>query len=135
MTYSKKFTWPMRVYYEDTDAGGIVYHTSYLRFMEQARTEWFRSLGIEQDELITRQHIIFAVHSLSIRYKKPAKFNQLLHIVNNISECRKVSITFNQVIHYENTPLVECTVKIVSLNTETLRPTHLPQSLFTEFRE
>jgi len=83
------FLWPIRVYYEDTDCGGVVYHSNYLKFMEQARTEWLRNLGLEQDVLIEKYGVIFAVKSLSIDYIKPALFNQKLK-VETIVELNRV---------------------------------------------
>ena len=96
------FNWPIRVYYEDTDCGGVVYHSNYLKFMEQARTEWLRSKGFEQDILIAEYGVIFAVRSLSIDYVKPALFNQLLTIETTIKKQTKVSLLFNQSIYLDN---------------------------------
>ena len=72
---SAVYSLSVRVYYEDTDAGGVVYYANYLRFMERARTEWLRSLGVEQDELGTSQGVVFAVRSATVDYLKPARFN------------------------------------------------------------
>ncbi|PVV17720.1 MAG: 4-hydroxybenzoyl-CoA thioesterase, partial [gamma proteobacterium symbiont of Ctena orbiculata] len=69
---SHSFVWPVRVYYEDTDAGGVVYYANYLKFMERARTEWLRSLGFEQDQLLQRDGIIFAVREVEVGYHHPA---------------------------------------------------------------
>jgi hypothetical protein len=74
------FRWPVRVYYEDTDSGGVVYYANYLRFMERARTEWMRQLGFEQDALIRDKGILFAVRSASLDYLRPARFNDLLEV-------------------------------------------------------
>ena len=79
-----EFTWIVNVYYEDTDAGGVVYHANYLRFMERARTEWLRSIGIEQDRLNKDHEIIFAVRKVIIDYIKPAVFNELLTVNSKI---------------------------------------------------
>jgi len=91
-----KFYWPVRVYYEDTDNGGVVYYANYLKFMERARTEWLRSLGLEQDRLINEQGIIFAVRSVQVDYLKPALFNQLLSVSAEIIATGKASLTFKQ---------------------------------------
>ena len=91
-----EFRWPVRVYYEDTDNGGVVYYANYLKFMERARTEWLRSLGLEQDQLIREQGIIFAVTSVQVDYLKPALFNQLLSVSAEIIETGKASLTFKQ---------------------------------------
>ena len=74
------FVWPVRVYYEDTDTGGVVYYANYLRFMERARTEWLRSLGFEQDALAREAGVIFAVRSAALEYLRPARFNDLLQV-------------------------------------------------------
>jgi len=70
------FLWPIRIYYEDTDSGGVVYYANYLKFMERARTEWLRAEGFEQDELLAKENVIFAVRSVQVDYLLPAKFNE-----------------------------------------------------------
>jgi len=114
------FLWPIRVYYEDTDCGGVVYHSNYLKFMEQARTEWLRNLGLEQDVLIEKYGVIFAVKSLSIDYIKPALFNQKLKVETIVEKAGKVSLLFNQKIYLDEEKnkcelLTSADVKIVSL--------------------
>ncbi|MBP7900929.1 MAG: YbgC/FadM family acyl-CoA thioesterase, partial [Gammaproteobacteria bacterium] len=74
------YHWPVRVYYEDTDAGGVVYYANYLKFMERARSEWLRALGVEQDALRQTTGVLLMVHSLSVRYVQPAKFNEQLQV-------------------------------------------------------
>ncbi len=69
------FTFPVRIYYEDTDSGGVVYYANYLKFMERARTEWLRALGFEQDQLLEQEGVIFAVRSVTVDYNAPARFN------------------------------------------------------------
>ncbi|MEJ1469461.1 MAG: YbgC/FadM family acyl-CoA thioesterase, partial [Candidatus Sedimenticola sp. (ex Thyasira tokunagai)] len=73
-----EFIWPVRVYYEDTDSGGVVYYANYLKFMERARTEWLRQLGFEQDELLEKEGILFAVRRVAVDYLRPARFNDEL---------------------------------------------------------
>jgi acyl-CoA thioester hydrolase len=90
------FYWPVRVYYEDTDSGGVVYYAQYLRFMERARTEWLRTLGIEQDILRERDGIIFAVRSASLEFLRPGRFNDLLQIGVDLIERRAASLRFSQ---------------------------------------
>ncbi len=84
-TQQKEFSWPIRVYYEDTDSGGVVYYANYLKFMERARTELLRSIGYEQDQLQRELGIIFAVRNANIHYKKPARFNDELKVITSIS--------------------------------------------------
>ena len=96
MTCSNEFSLPVRVYYEDTDAGGVVYHANYLRFMERARTEWLRALGFEQDRLAQELGIVFVLASLDIQSRKPARFNDALSVTSSISTVGRVSILFKQ---------------------------------------
>ena len=83
---SKAFTFPIRVYYEDTDAGGVVYHAQYLNFFERCRTEWLRQLGYEQDVLRAEDNTLFVVSSLSIDYLQPALFNQQLNVTTEVTD-------------------------------------------------
>jgi len=134
------FLWPIRVYYEDTDCGGVVYHSNYLKFMEQARTEWLRNLGLEQDVLIEKYGVIFAVKSLSIDYIKPALFNQKLKVETIVEKAGKVSLLFNQKIYLDEEKnkcelLTSADVKIVSLAYDKLEkiilgPKKLPVEIY-----
>ncbi len=94
-----EFSWPVRVYYEDTDNGGVVYYANYLKFMERARTEWLRAHGVEQDVLIEQKGLIFAVRSVQLDYLKPARFNQQLSVGVSVTEVGKASLTFDQTVN------------------------------------
>lgn len=123
-----QFIWPVRVYYEDTDAGGVVYYANYLRFMERARTEWLRALGFEQDVL--RQHgILFAVKHVDIDYHRPALFNQSLEVLSTMTNMKRVSITFQQRVMHELTCLTEANVKVVCLDEATFKPRAIPETM------
>lgn len=124
-----EFIWPVRVYYEDTDNGGVVYYANYLKFMERARTEWLRSLGFEQDELIKHERVIFAVRSVKVDYLKPAKFNELLQVSAQIIKCGGASISFEQIIYRDGIPLCRGEIKIASLHAETLAPCPIPKAI------
>ncbi|PHS24486.1 MAG: tol-pal system-associated acyl-CoA thioesterase [Methylophaga sp.] len=128
------FEWPIRVYYEDTDSGGVVYHSNYLNFMERARTEWLRSLGFEQDELITNHQCIFAVHSMQLKFRRPAKFNDLLLLQSRITDLSGASFEFEQKIFRDDELLCEAVVKIACLNSTRFRPMAIPPSLLTEIQ-
>jgi acyl-CoA thioester hydrolase len=128
------FEWPIRVYYEDTDSGGVVYHSNYLNFMERARTEWLRSLGFEQDELITNQQCIFAVHSMQLKFRRPAKFNELLLIQSRITDLSGASFEFEQKIMHDDELLCDAVVKIACLNSNRFRPMAIPPLLLTEIQ-
>ncbi len=92
-----EFSFQVRVYYEDTDAGGIVYYANYLKFFERARTEWFRELGVDQAQLLA-QNIAFVVRHVEMDNRRAAKFNQLLTITSRISQLKKASLIFQQTL-------------------------------------
>ena len=127
------FVWQVRVYYEDTDAGGVVYYANYLKFLERARTEWLRSYGFEQDQLRLEYGIVFAVRAVDIKYLKPARFNELLEIsVENI-KLRSASISMQQSvcnIENKNELIANATVNIVCLHSEKFSPCPIPKSIF-----
>ncbi len=129
----KPFEWPIRVYYEDTDAGGVVYYANYLKYMERARTEWLRSLGIEQDMLIKELNVLFAVRSVNIEYKKPARFNDALMVSVVPDTIKLASISFNQVITQQVDEAKICTtgeVNVVCLNAKDFSPSPIPKNLY-----
>jgi len=132
---ANEFLWPIRVYYEDTDSGGVVYYANYLKFMERARTEWLRSKGFEQDALIASDKIIFAVKSVQVDYLKPGRFNQQLFVSVKLRTAGKASMEFEQKVLFGNEHKEElCTgiVKIACLDAETFRPKAIPQVMFRE---
>jgi acyl-CoA thioester hydrolase len=96
-----RFTWPVRVYYEDTDAAGVVYHASYLRFLERARTDWLRSLGFEQDRLMRDEGTVFAVAGLKLDFLRPARFNDRLSTDVALLKLGLASLTLAQSITRE----------------------------------
>lgn len=128
------FEWPIRVYYEDTDSGGVVYHSNYLNFMERARTEWLRTLGFEQDELITDHQCIFAVHSMQLNFRRPAKFNDALLVKSHILKAAGASLEFKQKIYRDDELLCEATVKVACLDTNRFRPRSIPSFILTEIQ-
>ena len=127
----KPFLWEVRVYYEDTDAGGVVYYANYLRFMERARTEWLRQLGFEQDELIEKTAVLFAVRSARLEFLRPAHFNQLLQVSVEPVRVGRASMTFRQQVRVAGTDTVCCEgeVRVASLDARTLRPRPIPRSV------
>lgn len=134
MTSSTEFIFPVRVYYEDTDAGGVVYHANYLKFMERARTEWLRSFGVEQNDTAERLKIVFVVTDVSIKYHKPALFNEQLFVKTAIKDMGKVSITFNQNIWRKHTDgseelLTRASVKVVCVSNIEWRATPIPTEI------
>jgi acyl-CoA thioester hydrolase len=123
------FRWASRVYWEDTDGGGIVYYANYLRFLERARTEWLRSLGYSQRVLAQEPGIVFAVVSLSIDYRKPAKLDDELVITCEPQVEGAATIAFAQRIYRGSDELVQASVRVACLDSGTLRPKRLPDFL------
>ncbi len=121
-----QFNWPLRVYYEDTDSGGVVYHSNYLNFMERARTEWLRALGFEQPALKTDLGIIFVVHSMALIFKSPAYFNDLLEVRARLLKIGHGSMEFSQSVTREDNLLVEATVKLACVDAVSFKPIGIP---------
>lgn len=131
------FILPVRVYYEDTDAGGVVYHSNYINFFERARTEFMRQLGYELDELANDQGIIFVVRSLNCDYLKAAKFNHELFVSAEIIEAGKTRIKFEQKITRKANGkdqeafelLATANVTVVCVDAVTFKPKRLPKTI------
>lgn len=123
------FVHPVRIYYQDTDTGGVVYHASYLNFMERARYEWLRELGFTVDTMIQSHKMIFLIRSLSIEYFKPAVLDDLLDITVKAIEIGRSRITLQQQILREQGTLASATVHAVCVGAETLKPVSIPVSL------
>ncbi|MCX4028732.1 tol-pal system-associated acyl-CoA thioesterase [Endozoicomonas sp. SM1973] len=119
-----------RVYFEDTDAGGIVYYVNYLKYMERARTDLLRSLGIEQHSLL-EQNVMFVVHSSSINYRSPARLDDELKVTATVKKLTKVAIIFiQQVVNCRTNVLCcEAEVKVACVSSNNMRPTMIPTSL------
>ena len=130
----KEFLWPVRVFYEDTDSGGVVYHTNYIKFLERTRTELLRSIGFEQDQLKDQENIIFAVRAINVDYLKPARFNDQLLVSARIKRIGPASILFKQSIIREtdDTLLCQAEVKIACLAADSLRPCPIPENITRE---
>lgn len=135
----ENFVWPVRVYYEDTDSGGVVYYANYLKFMERARTEWLRALGFEQDILLRDQRRQFAVRRLQIEYHRPARFNDSLEVTSQIVIVGGASLTFLQTIRRADSnaspALCAARVKVACLDADSLQPCRLPSDLLQAFSQ
>jgi len=128
----KEFHWPITVYYEDTDAGGVVYHSNYLKFFERARTEMLRSIGVSQ-QLLLEQHIGFVVRHADIDFLQGARLDDQLNVVTTISELKKASLVFCQeLVNPENKVLCKALVKVACIDNEHMRPKAMPQSIILE---
>jgi acyl-CoA thioester hydrolase len=134
MVKHQSFKWPVRVYYEDTDAGGVVYHSNYLNFMERARTEWLRELGFEQPILRDEMGVIIVVHSLTIAFKRPALFNDMLEINCEVVNIGRSSLEIAQTIVRESAVLIEAQVKVAFVRVADFRPVAIPQAIETALK-
>jgi acyl-CoA thioester hydrolase len=120
------FSIPVRVYYEDTDSGGVVYHSNYLNFMERARTEWLRALGFEQDELLREYGVLFAVSAVSVAFHKPARFNELLAVTVALDRRGAASLTLKQEVRRGEQVLASAEVRIACLDAQRFAPVAIP---------
>ena len=129
------FIWPLRVYWEDTDAGGIVFYANYLKFFERARTEWFRSLGYSQQELKEKTGCMFIVNQTQLKYLHPAVLDDELHISAHVIEVRGASLVIEQSafkispVSQKHTPLCKGTIKIAWVQVGSLKPSRIPQDI------
>ena len=128
------FAWPARVYWEDTDAGGVVYHARYLAFMERARSEWMRALGWDQGVLRDRDDQVFVVRAMDIDFRAPARLDDQLQVSVRLLECRGASFSMGQRIERAGALLVEGTVRIAALRASDFRPRPIPDALLTELK-
>ena len=120
------------MYYEDTDAGGVVFYANYLKFMERARTEWLRSLGVSQKELSVNSGLVFIVSSLSIDYKAPARLDDLLTVRSAMTQVKRASINFFQQIVRDDRVLASGQVRVGCVNVHSLRPALMPNDLYQQ---
>ena len=126
---SQQSSWPVRVYYEDTDSGGVVYHSNYLNFMERARTEWLRSLKINQQTLKDELNLLFVVHQIDIKFIKPAIFNDLIEVETVLKQITPVRVKLEQHIKRQSDLLISASVEVVGVNARTLKPVRIPQQI------
>jgi acyl-CoA thioester hydrolase len=132
--HNKKFIWPIRVYYEDTDAGGVVFYANYLKFFERARTEMLRAMGYEQDQLIAKEGIIFVVRSVQVDYLNSARFNELIQVSAEVVQAKKASVTFEQFITRGDDVLTKSIIRCACLDAQTMRPKVIPDYLIEHFK-
>lgn len=130
MTFSIR----VRVYFEDTDAGNVVYYANYFRFMERARTEWLRAQGFEQDELLSEHNIVFAVKTAKADYRIPARLNDELEITAEVSRLGGASITFEQNVRRGDELLCSGQVRVVCLDADTFTPRSVPEFILQKLR-
>lgn len=131
------FYWPVRVYYEDTDASGVVYHAVYLKYFERARTEWLRAMGFSQQGLRGKLDVVFTVANLEVDYLQPARLDEDLEVTVVVAEMRRASLHFRQALArkgHRDTPLARARVRVACVDVGSFRPCPLPAE-FVEYVE
>lgn len=135
MTTTKPFEWPVRVYYEDTDAQAVVYYANYFRFMERARTEWLRALGVDQAAMMQEQRRIFVVTETGAQFLRPAKLNDQLIVTASLASLNRATFEIDQDIYRNSLNgelLVRGNVKAAYIDVDTMKPKRVPPTLFEE---
>jgi acyl-CoA thioester hydrolase len=123
------FEWPVRVYWEDTDAGGIVYHSNYLTYMERARSEWLRALGIDQRALQATERVQFAVVEMDVKWQRAARYDDLLTVTAEVAEKGGATLTFLQRVLRGDEVLVQAAVRVAAVDADTMKPRRLPPAV------
>jgi acyl-CoA thioester hydrolase len=123
----KRFSWPVRVYYEDTDAGGVVYYANYLKFFERARTEWLRSFGLNQDTLAQQEGLIFVVRRASLDFVRPARLDDMLEVTVEPLKLARVYVQLAQEAWRGAQMLARAEIQVACLNLRTFKPAAMPQ--------
>jgi len=132
---SKNFTWPVRVYYQHTDAGGVVYHGNYFDFMECARTELLQSLGFDLGQLARRQHLLFMVHSAQIAYHKPARLNDMLAVSARVARVGRARLVFMQTVKRGEETLVSAELTLACVDARTQKAVGVPEAIRRKLEE
>lgn len=125
----KTFSFPIRVYYEDTDAGGIVYYANYLKYAERARTEFLRYLGINQQDMLKNQGVGFVVRDCRISYKAPARLDDALNITCKVTAVKGASIVMEQKLYRNSAVICEIEITLVFLSLPAMRPAKVPENI------
>lgn len=123
------YSFPVRVYFENTDAGGVVYHAEYLRFLERARTEWLRHLGFDHQALARIHRIVFVVSAIAADFVKPARLDDMVAVSVKLETLGKVRSVFEQEIRREGEVLVKAKVTVACLNGQSFKPAEIPEPL------
>jgi acyl-CoA thioester hydrolase len=123
------YSFPVRVYFENTDAGGVVYHSEYLKFLERARTEWLRHLGFDHQALARQHRVAFVVFALTADFLKPARLDDTVAVSVKLESMGKVRCIFEQEIRRESEVLVKARVTVACVTGETFKPVEIPEPL------
>ncbi len=128
-TLNPVFSWPLRIYYEDTDLSGVVYHANYLKFFERARTEWLRALGCSQERLRGEIQVVFTVSQINVAFRSPARLDDELEATVAVTELKRASLLLSQTLRRREQPdrlLASAEVRVASVDAASFRPTALP---------
>jgi len=123
------FRLPVRVYYQDTDAGGVVFHAQYLAFMERARTEYLNELGLDLSRFVAESGVLFLVHEIAVRYHRPAMLNEVLSVTAEVGSTGPASLVFAQRVERGSELLVEAEIRLALVDRDRLRPARMPETL------
>lgn len=132
------FYWPVRVYYEDTDASRVVYHAAYVKYFERARTEWLRALGFSQHSLHDELGVVFTVANIEVDFLRPGRLDDELRVAVSVEQVRRASLTFRQELERvgeSGTPLAQARVRVGCVSVETFRPCPMPEAFLKHLNE
>ena len=127
--HAAHFTHPIRIYWEDTDAGGVVFYANYLKFFERARTEWLRARGFEQETLRAAQRVMFVVAETQVRYLRPARLDDVLQVTVDVQDAGRASLDIAQVAWRGGERLCEGRIRIGCVDTDSFKPRRIPAEL------
>ena len=131
---TNKFEMGLRIYWEDTDAGGVVYYANYLKFMERCRTEWLRALGVDQRRLRTERGLQFAVVNVHVDFLRPAVLDDEVVVTAELERLSGATISFKQSVRRGDLHLIDASTRVACLDSGTLKPRAIPKDLFVEWR-
>ena len=135
MPSKPSFSASFNVYWEDTDAGGVVYYANYLRFLERARTDWLRAMGVDQQQLRAERQLQFVVVSITVDFLRPAVLHDEILVTAELNRLAGATIHFKQTIMRGEEQLIDAAVRVACLDSGTLKPRAIPKDLFTEWRD
>lgn len=133
MSIEQPFIWPTRVYWEDTDAGGVVYHARYVAFMERARSEWMRALGWGQEAMRTGGGQVFVVRAMGLDFHKPARLDDSLQVSVELTQCRRASLVMAQQVRRDGQLLASATVRLAAVGAADFRPQPIDAQMLSIF--
>ncbi|SBV35531.1 acyl-CoA thioesterase [uncultured Stenotrophomonas sp.] len=134
MSSEVRFSWPTRVYWEDTDAGGVVYHARYVAFMERARTEWMRAMGYGQETMRNGDGQVFVVRAMTLDFLKPARLDDALQTTVELLQCRRASLVMRQAVLRDGQPLVTAQVRLAAVGARDFRPQAMHDTLYATLK-